>query len=116
MKPTMSKDGKLRYNVRVVHRIDRDWLIAWLCKKISRNEDELRDACEKISGDAFKLTDKSTKFKTASALLKQVKVDLIISGSDYADYWTDDVQAEDLRDFITTVAKREITRLFPDLK
>lgn len=34
MKPTISKDKVLRYSVRILHRIGRDWLISYVAYEL----------------------------------------------------------------------------------
>lgn len=103
MKPTMSKDGLLRFNLRIVARIGRYELINIVARKLSRCEfDEVGQLID------------PPKFTRRLQVLDLARETIGDVGDGY-DYWADSLwagRAEGIRD----MAEKIVDRLFPELR
>lgn len=91
MLATKSKDGLLRYTMRVEHRIGRDWLVAFVADRIANH---------------------GVVLITQHKILEAAREELKTSGGDSVWYWSDDVK--DFQD-VEAAATRIVDKAFPKL-
>ena len=93
----MSRDGKLRTEVRVSHRVGLDEIAAILCKAHA----------EWMEGDGPLPT------LTRADVLGLVRSKLAEHGDQYAWFWTDDAAVDENVEIIGRWARETVERIFP---